>query len=469
MTALHALGALLLLAPVPPILAPAPAGPILASASAGPILASAPAAPFLTPAASTVAPAGLSPQPLTYEVRLASDATGARWDGTERIVLRNSGPDTMDTVWLRLWGNGVDGCAGDVTVSGFTGGTPGPLAVGCTALPVRLNRPLSPRRTVDLSFSLTIRVPERADRFGRVGSYAFLGNALPVPAVGDDLPPYVSGGESFQSLTATFVVALDHPAAMAVPATGTVTGESRHGERITTRIVAPLVRDFAWAAGPFASVGGRTATGVRLRTWYTADVSSETARSVQDSVAQTLEYGAREYGAYPYPEMDTVIGGFDGFQGMEYPNFVLTEPAALPAVHETAHQWWYALVGNDEYRHPWLDESLAQYTTDKLLGTPAYCATAPFWFDDGMRVDAGMDYYATHSDFYAPGIYGDGACMFLELETLIGPDAMRTALRNYLAHNRFGVASPAALRNAFQAATPIDLTAFWERWRNTGA
>jgi aminopeptidase N len=146
---------------------------------------------------------------------------------------------------------------------------------------------------------------------------------------------------------------------------------------------------------------------------------------------------------------------------------VLTEPSALPAVHEAAHQCWYALVGNDEYRHPWMDEAMAQYTTEKLLGTPAYCATAPFWFDPGMRVDAGMDYYAAHPDFYPPGVYGDGACMLHELESLIGPDAMRTALHNYLTEYRFKIATPAELRAAFQAETPTDLTAFWERWRNT--
>ncbi|MFF5291943.1 M1 family metallopeptidase [Paractinoplanes globisporus] len=436
---LHAMSALLLLAPataVPPGAATDPAGAL---------------------------------RPVAYEVKLSSDATGARWDGRERIILRNPGPAPVDAVWLRLWGNGVDGCAAtpDVSVSAFEGGTADAPEVGCTAVRVRLNRSLKPGRTTDVAFALTIRVPERADRFGRVGAYNFLGNALPVPAIGDDLPPYVSNGESFQSLTSSFLVSLDHPAAMAVPATGTVLGETRHGGRVTTRIAAPLVRDFAWAAGPFGSVGGRTTTGVRLRTWYTDGVTPDTARAVQADVARTLEFGAREYGPYPYPEMDTVIGGFDGFQGMEYPNFVLTEPSSLPAVHETAHQWWYALVGNDEYRHPWLDEALAQYTTDKLLGTPDYCAQAPFWFDPGMRIDAGMDYYATHPDFYAPGIYGDGACMFLALETLIGPDTVRTALQHYLSANRFGIAEPSTLRAAFQAVTPIDLTPFWDQWRNT--
>jgi aminopeptidase N len=43
----------------------------------------------------------------------------------------------------------------------------------------------------------------------------------------------------------------------------------------------------------------------------------------------------------------------------------------------------------------------------------------------------------------------------------------RSARRHYLAQNRFGVAEPATLRAAFQTATPIDLTPFWERWRDT--
>ena len=248
-----------------------------------------PAAPT-GPATTGPAPTG----PLLYDVHLASDATGARWDGRERLVLRNPGRSTMDHVWLRLWGNGVDGCAAtpDVTVASFQGGAPGTPEVGCTALRVRLDRPLPPGRTTDVSFGLTIRVPQRADRFGRVGAYNFLGNALPVPAIGDDLPPYVSDAESFQSATSTFLVALDHPAAMAVPATGTVAGETRHGDRVTTRITAPAVRDFAWAAGPFSSVGGRTTTGVRLRTWFTGGVTADTARTVQAEVARTLEYAA---------------------------------------------------------------------------------------------------------------------------------------------------------------------------------
>ena len=44
-------------------------------------------------------------------------------------------------------------------------------------------------------------------------------------------------------------------------------------------------------------------------------------------------------------------------------------------VHETAHQWWYGLVGNDQIDEAWLDESLATYSeviyTSEIYGKDA--------------------------------------------------------------------------------------------------
>ena len=177
MTVLHALAALLLLpSPVasasPPASSPFAAPPAAASSAAASAGAASSAAAFSGAVAGSV-------QPLIYEVNLSSDATGARWDGRERIVLRNPGPATMDHLWLRLWGNGVDGCAAtpDVTVTSFQGGTPGELEVGCTAVRVRLDRPLLPHRTAALSFALTIRVPERPT--GSAGSATTRSSATP--------------------------------------------------------------------------------------------------------------------------------------------------------------------------------------------------------------------------------------------------------------------------------------------------
>lgn len=56
------------------------------------------------------------------------------------------------------------------------------------------------------------------------------------------------------------------------------------------------------------------------------------------------------------------------FSGMEYPGFVLLIAPNSPVVREVAHQWWYGLVGNNEYADPWLDEAFAMYATDVFAG-----------------------------------------------------------------------------------------------------
>ncbi len=446
-------------------------GSVLALSTVGTLGAATPVGAQATGPARTQQ--ALTPDHARYLVDLASNDRGDQWHGTEQVVFTNTGSEPLAVVWLRLWGNGRDGCTTppDVTVSDMRGGTAGELAVDCSALPVTLREPLAPSASTLLSFDLTIAAPERADRFGHVGDFSFLGNALPLLAVHDEtgwqLPPYVTDGESFYSLTSDFVVSLDHPSGIAVPATGVAVAESPHGDRTTTRILAPRVRDFAWTAGPFRSSTTRTSTGVTLRTWWPPDVADDAALAVQGDVARAMEFDTAQYGSYPYPEFDTVIGGFQGFSGMEYPTLILTDPAELPAVHEVGHQWWYSLVGNDQYHNPWLDESLTHYTTTKLIGIPGYCQAAPFWFEPAMRMDDGMDYYGSRPDEYAPGVYGDGACMFHELERMIGPAAMQTALRGYLAAHEYGVARPADLRGAFQSVTTVDLGPFWERWRNT--
>lgn len=57
----------------------------------------------------------------------------------------------------------------------------------------------------------------------------------------------------------------------------------------------------------------------------------------------------------------------------------------LLLVHETAHQWFYALLPNDPAREPWLDESLATYC--ELLFLEEYHPDLVDWWW-GFRVDS---------------------------------------------------------------------------------
>ncbi|NEA31592.1 M1 family metallopeptidase [Streptomyces sp. SID13031] len=401
-----------------------------------------------------------------YDVQLTSDATGRTWTGRERIAFTNTSGMPMAEVYLRLWGNGWDGCAQPVKVSNFSGGVPAGLSVNCTALKVKLPAALAAGKRTSIAFDLTMTAPERPDRFGRSGGYSFFGNALPVLAVRDaagwHLEPDVGIGESYYALAADFVVRLDHPAAVQVPATG-LTSTVRRGKQVSSVSIAKQVRDFAWAAGPFRQSVVTSPGGIKVRTWWTGAVTAGAVTDARTKGVAAIDDFGKRFGKYPYGEVDLVLNDqWGSFSGMEYPGFVLLiAPRAEegPVVHELAHQWWYGIVGNNEYADPWLDEAFAVYSTDLHTGDTAE-GCWPGTLD--VSITNNMGYWKRYGAGWSRYVYTYGACMLHDLERVLGSPAMATMLRAYTKSHWYGVSTVADFKAAAQAATRTDLTAFWD-------
>jgi aminopeptidase N len=173
------------------------------------------------------------------------------------------------------------------------------------------------------------------------------------------------------------------------------------------------------------------------------------------------------FGPYPYPEVDVVLAPFGRFSGMEYPTLVLSVPAAVPIAHELAHQWWYGIVGDDEYRAPWLDESFATWSERALDGTAgAGCASLGWPAAPAARVTATMAYWRTRPRDYGTVVYGQGACALQALSARLGRRRFLTLLRAYVARHRFGISTTASFEAAAQTASPdASLAGLWHRYR----
>ncbi|MGA5065149.1 M1 family metallopeptidase [Streptomyces exfoliatus] len=424
--------------------------------------------------------AAATPDRPSYDVSPRGDAEGSHWTGRQTVSFRNAARTPLRSVDVRLWGNGTDGCGAPdspspVRVSGVTGGTARALTVGCTALRIDLPTPLPYGGRASVSFDLAITVPDRVHRFGRDGAHRYLGNALPLLSVRDaegaHLDPDVGFGESFHTLAGDFRVVLDHPDALVVPATGITTRHAGAPGRTVSTSVARGVRDFAWAAGPFRSRTATTPAGIRLNAYWTASTSPEAvAVALKDAAGSVDEFGKR-FGRYPYDELDLVMSDtLDDFGSMEFPGLVLlwTEPEGSAVVHEVAHQWFYGIVGNDQFASPWLDESFAQYANQLYYGEP----TATCWEDQGAWPSAtaalthSLAYYADgHRSEYVRVVYMHGACALHDLERALGGQAMTAMLRGYVRDHWLGVATTADFTRAAQAATAEDLGPFWTEHR----
>jgi hypothetical protein len=408
----------------------------------------------------------------SYTVSLTSNTAGDTWTGHQSVTFTNGSPTALPEVYLRLWDNYHGTCPSTpVTVTNVTGGTPAALSVNCTALKITLPSPLAQNQSATIGFDLGIVVPSGADRFGHDGAYNMIGNALPILAIRDGtgwhLDPYTNNGEAFYSVISDFDVTLVHPTSLLTPATGTST-ETASGSTTTTHATAAKVRDFAWGAGPFAKISTTSGKGVRVNVYSVSGISTSSANSMLTLAASAIDAHSGRFGDYPYGEVDVVLDNNFWFGGMEYPGFVmdLVSTTALP--HELAHQWWYGIVGDDEYNSPWLDESFTDYATDLYRGvTGSGCGIT--WQSSAEKLTNSMAYWDAHSSRYSSVVYDYGKCTLHDLQRLIGDTAMANLLKTYAQSHWYGVSTTAEFKAAAQAAAgSTDLTSFWTSHRVEG-
>ena len=422
----------------------------------------------------TAAPADSTRTPISpaYTVNLTSNTAGTTWTGHQSVSFTNGSATALPEVYLRLWDNYHGSCpTTPITVTNVTGGTASALSVNCTAMKVTLPSPLAQGQSATIGFDLSIVVPSGADRFGHDGAYSMIGNALPVLAVRDGagwhLDPYTNNGESFYTVIGDFDVTLVHPTSLLTPATGSST-ETTSGTTTTTHAVAIKVRDFAWAAGPFAKITTTSGKGVRVNVYSVSGISTSSANQMLTLAADSIDVHSGRFGDYPYGEVDVVLDNNFWFGGMEYPGFVLDLVSTTALPHELAHQWFYGIVGDDEYNSPWLDESFTDYATDLYRGvTGSGCGIT--WQSSAEKLTNSMAYWDAHSSRYSTVVYNYGKCTLHDLRRTIGDTAMANLLKSYAQSHWYGVSTTAEFKAAAQvAAGSTDLTSFWASHRVEG-
>jgi aminopeptidase N len=153
---------------------------------------------------------------------------------------------------------------------------------------------------------------------------------------------------------------------------------------------------------------------------------------------------------------------------MEYPELIFTMPFGNVVAHEIAHQWWYGLVGDDQYHDPWLDESFASYM--ELRQNPwedgcdrrrPYDVVAPS--RRRIALDTSMAVFNRSPIAYGEVVYGAGACALVVLEHDIGRDRMTQVLRLLQTRFRFGVMRESDVLDAIRQVAPSYDLAGWAR------
>jgi hypothetical protein len=210
--------------------------------------------------------------------------------------------------------------------------------------------------------------------------------------------------------------------------------------------VAHNVRDFNFSASPRYRVTAEDHNGVRLA-YYTLSLSPS---SLAKSARFAFDTFSDRVGPYPYETLSVAeipIGG-----GMESPAMLWIPSNATSATrrrylvtHETAHQWFYGVVGNDQATDPFADEALAEFLTRTVIGfRDSKCAQANL---DGSVYDYG-------SACYYEIIYVQGADYLNDYRLRIGNDAFWAGVRTYYDRYRFGLGGTLELLGTLDEQAP---------------
>lgn len=335
---------------------------------------------------------------------------------------------------------------------------------------VPLDEPLPPGGSVWIRIEWHAQLPQPPfSRTGAKEEFFFLGQWFPKIAVfkqdGKWTDHQFHLNTEFFADYGVYDVAMTVPADHILGATGLeVSVEEAEGGQKTHRYHAEDVHDFAWTSSPEYVEGKIQAQDVAIRVLCQRDHSAQMGRMLE-ATKKSVEYFQNYYGDYPFPNL-TVIDpryGADGAGGMEYPTLITAGTAfrlpegihvlELVILHEFGHNYWYHLLGSNEWEESWLDEGINTYTEmrimDDWLGKGSFLDLLGYKVSDlnvqrlsyigatsyDPTVRNGWEYYSSNS--YSNNSYSKPGCVLTTFQNMIGRDKMDEIMRAYVARWRF--------------------------------
>jgi hypothetical protein len=310
---------------------------------------------------------------------------------------------------------------------------------------VPLDPPLAPGGSalveIDYSGHLTATPDPNGDDWGFAATSDYLTGYRWIPWLSRTTPfDRPSVGDPYVTASASRVkVAISADPSLIFAATGVESSRSA-GRHVFS---ADNVRDFNFSASPSYRLATRTVGGTEIRAYYrNLDPSL-----LLDVTARAFDDYSNKVGAYPYPQLSVAETG--PWAAIESPMlFWLPDNAgrllAWMTAHETAHQWFYSVVGNDQAREPFADEALADFMARNLLArfVPSQCNPG---FLDQSIYDA--------ANCYPWVVYVQGNLWLRDYRDAVGSATFWRGVANYYAAYRFKIGGTRQLLDALDAAS----------------
>lgn len=421
------------------------------------------------------------------DITIASDFQTV--SGRQQVRYTNLEAVDLETVYFRLFPN-ISG--GTMTVSGVTADKKKAdfeTTSGSSVIKVTLPKALKPGLAVIIQLDFSTAMPlTSVENFGLLG---YFNNVLALDSFYPMIPVYDERGWHIETPSpegdrtyldvSFYLVKITAPAGMTLVASGIEVKRETEGDNQVVTFADGPARDFYLAASNQFTKISTTVGETTVNSYYMPGQQTG-ADGILGFAADALRVFGNRLGAYPYTEFDVMPLALQGGGiGMEYPGIVgigmgiydIAQVLETTVVHETGHQWFYNIVGDDQNNQPWLDESMTQYITG-LYYLDTHGQTGwenslaewnSFWSRTGKaQIPIGRPVSGYSGNTYGPIVYGRGPLFVTALAEEIGEVKFAECLKQYYEAHKWQIVTTAIYQDYFETCSGKNLDAIFQKW-----
>jgi peptidase M1-like protein len=416
--------------------------------------------------------------------------------GKEEVKYTNAETVPLNEMELRLFPNIL---GGEMTVTDVRvdekSVTP-KYGLENSLLIVPFAKPLEPNQSIILSMDFAVTAPQSVELNYGVLAYfdnvLALAHAYPMICVYDDegwnaeIPP--QSGDLTYADESFYLVKVTAPKGLTLVTTGQTINSGEASQVQTLNIANGPARDFYLVASPDYTEVSQTFGEVTIHSYAPEKVKKGAQMALDVASRAMKDYGTR-YTPFPYTEFDIVSTPTLAL-GIEYPGMIAiaariydvdSDYRGTPAriymestiAHETGHQWFYSLVGDDQLDDPWLDESLTQFATLQYY-TDEYGESGARGFQVSLedrwaqvinkKIPIGLPVAKYTAREYGAIVYGRGPLFFVALKDEIGTEAFDAFMKDYAQTLSWKISTPQTLQALAEKHCACDLQKIFDEW-----
>ncbi|UCH98081.1 MAG: M1 family metallopeptidase, partial [Candidatus Aminicenantes bacterium] len=376
-----------------------------------------------------------------------------------------------------------------------------------TVMELKLEKPVPPGQILRLKIEFVLTIPQIFFRTGAEGDYFFMGQWFPKIGVLQDNGQWhchqFHYNSEFFANYGTYRVWLTIPGEFVIGATGNLIKTEENADNTITYVFEEdNIHDFAWTAYPHFKKITETLQLKESNEAITIELLLAPGHGAAkhrylNSLKFALDFYAQHIFPYPYKKITVVDPPLRGLKsaGMEYPtlitsgyidmlpgSFKLTE---IVTIHEFGHQYWYGIVGSDEFREAWLDEGVNSFfeleIMDEYFKDSNSLLDSPFIKINDWELSRIFYTYVPPLDpvnlyswkffsrsQYVANVYAKAAIFLRSLKNLVGKERMYNFFKYYAEKYKFKHSSTGDFIDAFNTFMNEDFSWAFDQFIHAG-